>query len=42
MLFLVALIVAAVALGLLVAQWMLIFAAVAALVWLTVFFARVV
>jgi hypothetical protein len=39
---LVALIVAAVALGLLVAQWMLILAVVAALLWLTVFFARVV
>jgi hypothetical protein len=39
---LAALAIAAAALGLFVAQWMLIIAVAAAILWLTVFFARVV
>jgi hypothetical protein len=42
MLLLATLIVAAVALGVLVAQWVFLVAAVAGLVWLTLAFARVV
>ncbi len=42
MLLLATLVVAAVALGMLVAQWLFLVAAVAGLVWLTLAFARVV
>jgi hypothetical protein len=42
MVFLATLVVAAVALGALVAQWLFLVAVAAALVWLTVAFARVV
>jgi hypothetical protein len=42
MLFLATLVVAAVALGVLVAQWLFLVAVVAALVWLTLAFARLV
>ncbi len=42
MLFLATLVVAAVALGVLVAQWLFLVAVAAALVWLTVAFARLV
>jgi hypothetical protein len=42
MLFLATLVVAAVALGVLVAQWVLLIAAAVAILWLTVAFARVV